>query len=96
MRHAPQKLISLANTTHPGPHAFLPEEAPKYETGVKTILACAVAQVVLAFCLRALLHSRNARRDREEVGNQNDLNEGEMENIHDVTDFRNKSFRYAL
>lgn len=92
------KLRSTADTVDLGPHAFLAKEAPKYETGVKTILACAVAQVVLALCLRALLTWRNAQRDREEAENQSrdDLVEIAMENIDDITDFQNKKFRYAL
>lgn len=91
-------LVSTADPVDLGPHAFLAKEAPKYETGVKTILACAVAQVVLAFCLRALLTRRNAQRDREEAENQtqNGSVESEMENIDDITDFQNRKFRYAL
>lgn len=81
-----------------GPQAFLAKEAPKYETGVKTILICAVAQVVLAFCLRALLTWRNARRDREDAADiSSDIAAtGEAEAIDDVTDFHNRRFRYSL
>ncbi|KAF1932517.1 allantoate permease [Didymella exigua CBS 183.55] len=81
-----------------GPQAFIAKEAPKYETGVKTILACAIVQCVLALCLRALLARRNAQRDREEAANpsQDDVVEGEMETIDDTTDFQNRKFRYAL
>lgn len=87
---------SIPDTACLGPHAFLPKEAPKYETGVQTILGCAVAQVVLAFCLRALLVRRNAKRDQEEGETSTHGVEGEMENIDDVTDFENRRFRYAM
>ena len=46
-----------------GPHAFLAQEAPIYQTGCKLILACSSTQVVLAVCLRLLLVHRNKRRD---------------------------------
>jgi hypothetical protein len=47
-----------------GPHAFLAHEAPVYQTGVIVMLACGVAQVVLAAMLRYLLILRNRRRDQ--------------------------------
>lgn len=46
-----------------GPHAFLSSESPVYQTGVVLCLACACAQVALAFGLRMLLMSRNKKRD---------------------------------
>lgn len=74
------------------------EEAPKYETGVKMFLGCAVSQVVLALCLRALLARRNAQRDREEAegshSQDDDLNDADA--IEDTTDFHNRKFRYAI
>jgi hypothetical protein len=90
--------ILITDTAYIGPHAFLAKEAHKYETGVKTVLACAVTQVALAFCLRALLAWRNARRDREEAENPTlDAGvDGEMEIIDDITDFQNKKLRYGL
>uniref|UniRef100_A0A0D2Y6H5 Major facilitator superfamily (MFS) profile domain-containing protein n=1 Tax=Fusarium oxysporum (strain Fo5176) TaxID=660025 RepID=A0A0D2Y6H5_FUSOF len=47
-----------------GPHAFLAREAPVYQTGVIVMLACSVAQVVLAAMLRYLLILRNRKRDQ--------------------------------
>ncbi|KAH6637838.1 allantoate permease [Boeremia exigua] len=81
-----------------GPQAFLAKEAPKYETGVKTILACSVTQVALAFGLRALLVWRNARRDREAAEHpiSDDAGVNDLDYIGDITDFENKKFRYAL
>lgn len=82
-----------------GPQAFLAKEAPVYETGVKTILGCSVAQFVLSFVIRALLARRNARRDREEAEGQQpvqDQTEREPEAIEDATDFSNRKFRYRM
>jgi sugar phosphate permease len=46
-----------------GPHAFLEDEAPVYQTGCQTIIGCAVAQAVISLCLRFLLTWRNKKRD---------------------------------
>jgi hypothetical protein len=37
-----------------GPHAFLGEEAPLYQTGCIFILGCSVAQMMVAIMLRVL------------------------------------------
>lgn len=80
-----------------GPHAFLAEEAPVYQTGCKVIIACTAGQVVLAILLRLLLTSRNARRNKamreegEELG-ENGEEIGELND--DFTDFDNRKFRY--
>lgn len=82
-----------------GPQAFLAKEAPKYETGVKTILACSVAQFILAFCLRALLTWRNACRDRRDEELRQSLQNAvieDLEAVDDITDFENPRFRYSL
>ncbi|KAF4944069.1 hypothetical protein FGADI_12951 [Fusarium gaditjirri] len=66
-----------------GPHAFLAREAPVYQTGVIVMLACSVAQVVLAAMLRYLLILRNRKRDHaaaESVQTPEDTSA-------DVTDF---------
>ncbi|KPI34386.1 putative transporter [Cyphellophora attinorum] len=90
-----------------GPHAFLASEAPIYETGVRTVIGCSVAQFVLAVALRILLVSRNKRRDREagerqaegdEAGmgqNQGQGGVSESEVLDDLTDFQNRRFRYT-
>ncbi|KAJ5154430.1 Major facilitator superfamily domain general substrate transporter [Penicillium coprophilum] len=79
-----------------GPHAFLAEEAPIYQTGVKLILACSSAQAALAVLLRLLLSRRNKQRDAGaaalgQVASQTDESCGE-----DLTDFENPNFRYVL
>lgn len=75
-----------------GPHAFLAEEAPLYQTGCTLIIACAVAQMCIAVGLRMLLIARNKKRDAAAVGlGQEDVNDGA-----DLTDFENPHFRYVL
>ncbi|KPI38031.1 putative transporter [Cyphellophora attinorum] len=86
---------SLIDTPLPGPQAFLAREAPIYETGVKTVLACSVGQCILALVLRALLVYRNKKRDREEAENPSPPDDG-SEVLEDLTDFQNRKFRYSL
>ena len=83
-----------------GPHAFLAREAPIYETGVRTVIGCSAAQIVLAILLRCLLVWRNKKRDREALAEgvsmdeaANEQNESDV--MDDLTDFQNKRFRYA-
>ncbi|KAK5958780.1 hypothetical protein OHC33_000623 [Knufia fluminis] len=77
-----------------GPHAFLPEEAPIYQTGCKVILSCAAAQIALTLGLRALLIWRNKKRDREAAAAGVDMGI-EADVYEDLTDFQNPRFRYA-
>jgi hypothetical protein len=77
----------------------LAKEAPKYQTGVKTVLSCSVAQVFLAFAIRTLLARRNAQRDREDAQDQQhgqDTSATDTDAIEDETDFHNRKFRYRL
>ena len=46
-----------------GPHAFLEEEAPVYQTGCKVTMSCAIGQVFIGLCLRLLLIWRNKKKD---------------------------------
>lgn len=73
-----------------GPHAFLSQERPYYETGCKLILACAAAQVCIAIGLRLLLRARNKKRDAAAGGGE------EAYDGTDATDFENPHFRYLL
>ncbi|KAL4783902.1 major facilitator superfamily domain-containing protein [Aspergillus varians] len=79
-----------------GPHAFLAEEAPIYQTGCKVILSCSSAQAVLTICLRFLLIRRNKQRDAAAVSASAAGEEGEEELLADLTDFENPRFRYVL
>ncbi|KAL2864059.1 putative MFS transporter [Aspergillus lucknowensis] len=76
-----------------GPHAFLAEEAPIYQTGCKVMLACCSAQAALAVCLRLLLIRRNKLRNAAVAAEP--AGEGEEE-LGDLTDFENPRFRYVL
>lgn len=68
-----------------GPHAFLAQEAPVYQTGCKLILACSATQAVLALSLRQLLAYRNKKRDAlEATGSLETAAEFELK---DLTDF---------
>lgn len=69
-----------------GPHAFLADQAPIYPTGCKVTMACAIAQVVTAFCLRMLLIWRNKKKDREQAADA--LEDPVVDEISaDLTDF---------
>lgn len=74
-----------------GPHAFLASEAPVYQSGCKTGIACASAQIVLAFLLRGVLVRRNKIRDARGLPPPT---EGE-DILEDLTDFENPHFRYS-
>ncbi|KKY33111.1 putative major facilitator superfamily transporter [Diaporthe ampelina] len=77
-----------------GPHAFLQQESPYYRTGCIVILACAVAQVCLAFGLRMMLQMRNKRRD--DAASATQAQQGDALDGADATDFENPQFRYLL
>ena len=79
-----------------GPHAFLAQESPYYETGCEMILACSVAQVCVAFGLRALLQARNKKRDAAAASAAEGGVEAEVFDGADATDFENPEFRYLL
>lgn len=75
-----------------GPHAFLAEEAPVYQTGCKLALSCSTAQAALAVCLRLLLIRRNKQRDAAAVN----LPAVEEEELADLTDFEVSPFIVLL
>ncbi|PSR84247.1 major facilitator superfamily transporter [Coniella lustricola] len=80
-----------------GPHAFLASESPTYPTGCKVILACSVAQVVVAIGLRLLLAQRNKKRDESAAAvGQQDGQDSHVYDAEDMTDFENPQFRYLL
>jgi hypothetical protein len=76
-----------------GPHAFLAEEAPIYQTGCKFIIACTAGQVVIAIALRLLLIRRNKIRDAADASGANELFQDDV--LLDLTDFENPRFRYS-
>ena len=68
-----------------GPHAFRGNEAPLYPTGCKVVIACSIAQIVLAYALRALLSRRNKQRDKAAI--EQGLSESALAVSNDRTDF---------
>lgn len=79
-----------------GPHAFLDEESPTYQTGCKLILGCAVGQMCIAVALRMLLARRNKKRDEAAAAAPVDESEHAAYDGADLTDFENPLFRYLL
>ncbi|KAL4892839.1 major facilitator superfamily domain-containing protein [Aspergillus ambiguus] len=75
-----------------GPHAFLSEEAPIYQTGCRLILGCALCQMACAVALRVLLISRNQRRDKMGLP----AGGSDEQIMEDLTDYENPRFRYVL
>lgn len=76
-----------------GPHAFLADEAPVYQTGCKVTMSCAIGQVAVALCLRLLLIRRNKKKD--EVLGAVGLDDPVADEIaSDMTDFE-VSFCYS-
>ena len=78
-----------------GPHAFLGEEAPLYQTGCIFILGCSVAQMMVAIMLRVLLVRRNARRDAAAAAVGADNEDSTDTDGSDLTDFE-VSFATAI
>uniref|UniRef100_A0A093VLL3 Putative transporter n=1 Tax=Talaromyces marneffei PM1 TaxID=1077442 RepID=A0A093VLL3_TALMA len=81
-----------------GPHAFLANEAPIYQTGCRVILACSSAQAVLAICLRLLFIHRNKQRDLAAANAASgEGSEGPFDgdDLHDLTDFESKEMPKA-
>jgi hypothetical protein len=74
-----------------GPHAFIGEEAPLYQTGCITILGCSVAQMTVAILLRILLVRRNARRDANAAAVGTDNEDTSATEGSDLTDFEVRS-----
>ncbi|KAH8198377.1 hypothetical protein TruAng_007474 [Truncatella angustata] len=78
-----------------GPHAFLEEEAPIYQTGCQLVIGCAVGQIIISFGLRMLLTWRNKKRDEAMVSGA--VSGDSIGDISaDLTDFENPHFRYLL
>ncbi|KAH7347272.1 major facilitator superfamily domain-containing protein [Plectosphaerella cucumerina] len=76
-----------------GPHGFIGREAPIYQTGCKLIIGCIAAQVCIAISLRFLLIRRNRMRDAEPRDEAAEAMDEAV--LQDLTDFENRSFRYA-
>lgn len=77
-----------------GPHLFLPEEAPRYKTAIKGLLASYGAAMVLQTVYMCLCYMHNKSRDRRDL-HAHDAQEA-FEGFEDFTDKENKHFRYRL
>jgi MFS family permease len=83
-----------------GPQFFLQKEAPKYPTGLKTILIVFSSAAVFALILRGYLMWENAKRDKEagathSIGASDGFSEL-SETDENLTDRENRKFRYLL
>jgi len=83
-----------------GPQFFLQKEAPKYPTGIKTILVVFSLAAAFALILRVYLIWENAKRDKETGATlsiqANDGFSGFSEAEENLTDRENRKFRYLL
>lgn len=75
-----------------GPFFFLPKEAPRYLTAIKTLAGTYGALVLLTATLGVLMWLANKRRDKEGEVDANSDEQGFL----DQTDWENKGFRYTL
>ncbi|KAF9891356.1 hypothetical protein FE257_004212 [Aspergillus nanangensis] len=74
-----------------GPQLFFDREAPKYESGFLAIIICLVVVVVDVIALLFYLRWENSKRDRG-TGTGEQLGQG---GLADITDLRNREFRYV-
>ncbi|RAK82084.1 putative MFS allantoate transporter [Aspergillus fijiensis CBS 313.89] len=79
-----------------GPQLFFERQAPVYQSGFVAIFVCLAVVVVVLGGLVVYLRGENARRDRMMVGTTGSgEQEGEEEELMDVTDLKNERFRYV-
>ncbi|KAL5337390.1 hypothetical protein BJX70DRAFT_399694 [Aspergillus crustosus] len=79
-----------------GPQLFFDSEAPRYQSGLQSILICRVVVVVDCVVLLMYLRKENAKRDRMSMTAGGDEIEAEdgNEGIRDLTDLQKPVFRY--
>lgn len=78
------------------PQLFLTSEAPRYQTGFRSMLAAFIAMIVLQFFLMFYLNWENRRRDRlyGKVEDKTAAQQAE-DDFLDLTDKEQPNFRYA-
>lgn len=78
------------------PQLFRSDEAPRYQTGFRAMLASFIAMIVLQFFLMFYLNWENKRRDRL-YGKVEDktLAQQNEDDFLDLTDKEQPNFRYA-
>ncbi|KAK6220715.1 hypothetical protein LQW54_001906 [Pestalotiopsis sp. IQ-011] len=77
-----------------GPQTFVAEQAPKYTTGVVTMLACYCASMVVLGAYWALSTWENRRRDRR-YGKPEAVHAGTVDGFVDMSDRDQQDFRYT-
>lgn len=76
-----------------GPQAFLAKEAPRYETGIHTMLGCYCACIALIAIYGVNNWFNNKKRDKDQAAES--YVPQMVEPWMDITDFNNKAFRYT-
>ena len=86
-----------------GPQFFLDSQAPKYQTGIKAMLAACVIMFAMIILYASLCYYENKKRDNQHVpedevaGNVlTKIEIGEKVDREDLTDHMNKHFRYTF
>ena len=77
-----------------GPQTFVAKQAPKYTTGVVTMLACYCASMVVLGAYWALSTWENRRRDRK-YGKPEAVHAGTVDGFVDISDRDQQDFRYT-
>ncbi|KAF3023007.1 hypothetical protein E8E14_011085 [Neopestalotiopsis sp. 37M] len=77
-----------------GPQTFVAKQAPKYTSGVVTMLACYCASMVVLFAYWLLTTAENKRRDRR-YGKPEAVHVGTVEGFVDISDQKQENFRYT-
>ncbi|KAL5324622.1 hypothetical protein ACEPPN_009168 [Leptodophora sp. 'Broadleaf-Isolate-01'] len=78
-----------------GPHFFLDSEAPRYQTGLRTILSVFSIAAAIVIILRLYLMRENSRRDKLS-GDSPAGDSNAAEDDMDLTDREDMSFRYLM
>lgn len=77
-----------------GPQTFRSNEAPKYTSGVVTMLVCYCVSILLMFLYLAVATWENKQKDKK-YGKPEEVHTGTAEDFVDVTDKQQHDFRYT-
>ncbi|KAJ5376446.1 hypothetical protein N7509_013332 [Penicillium cosmopolitanum] len=80
-----------------GPQLFFEREAPRYQSGFASMIACFAAQIVIVGVMYVVNARENRRRDRLNANvSENDQAAVVSVGLSDMTDVQNLHFRYVL
>ncbi|KAL3439899.1 major facilitator superfamily domain-containing protein [Aspergillus insuetus] len=79
-----------------GPHLFLASEVPRYPTAIKGLAGSYGAAMGLQIIYTAYCYFENSKKEREGLLEGADSAEAAMESFEDLTDKKNKHFRYRV